>query len=146
MTRRFTLLTIALLAVLMLTLTPTLVAQNTQAAPAAPTISIMNAQQCSPVPPYYYPACIVFTITISDATPGATIVYNILGGNSELASGTITAPNSTTDATSTFTVSVPYPYYNGNAQAEAYAYMPANNSVCPSLLKSPNSATTSTSL
>jgi hypothetical protein len=130
----------------MLTLTPTLVAQTAQAAPAAPSISISGAQECSPVEPYGYPSCIIFTVTISDATPGATIVYKVMGGNNELANGTITAPNSKTDATSTFTVSVPYPYYNGNAQATAYAYMPANNSVCPSLLQSPNSATTTDSL
>lgn len=144
MTRKFfnlTSLSLVLFGVLLLVAAPNLCAQP--AAPAAPVIGLTAVPYPTPSQ-YVTPTELIFTLTMTDTTDGATIVFNVTGPNGQVTSGSISAPNFSSTPYGTVTVTVPLNATSGYT-ATAYAYIPQNNSTCPVTPPSANSATTTAS-
>jgi hypothetical protein len=151
MTRKFfrvTSLSLLLLGVLMLTASSSLFAQcpcnlppnPPPPAPNAPVITITAVPYPTPGQ-YTQPTELIFTLTMTDSTVGATIDFHVMGPNGVVTSGYISAPNSTSTPHGSVTVTVPINATSGYT-ATAYAYIPANITSCPTTPQSPNSATT----
>ncbi|MGD0831917.1 MAG: hypothetical protein ABR907_13295 [Terracidiphilus sp.] len=148
---RLAVFSLALLGVLMLATSSSLFAQcpctlppnPAPPAPAAPVISLSAVPYPTPSQ-YVQPTELIFTITLTDSTNGATIAYNVTGPNGAVASGSISAPNSSSQPHGTVTVTVPINATSGYT-ATAYAYIPANTTSCPTTPASPDSSTTTQS-
>lgn len=144
MTRKFfcrLTLSLALFGVFMLAATPNLNAQSAPPAPATPSIGLSAAPYPTPGP-YTQPTEIIFTLTLSDSTNGATICYNVTNSSGSIvASGCIAAPNFTSTAHGSASVATPINATSGYT-ATAYAYIPVNPTACPPTPASGNSSTT----
>jgi len=137
-------LSVALLGTLMLASTSNLSAQTAPAAPSAPSIGVTGYPYPTPSQ-YAQPTSIVFTVTLSDTTDGATIYYTVTNNSgSTVAQGSFSAPSFSTTANGTLTFSVPINQTGSIIYTvKAYAQIPVNPSTCPPSPASLDSATSS---